>query len=70
MSINEKIKSIIQDYYLYFITNNRSLKIKEIDLDNYCKILEIICNLQFGFNNNNKTIENKRSMSIKALFFY
>ena len=51
---NEKIKSIIQDYYLYFITNNRSLKIKEIDLDNYCKILEIICNLQFGFNNNNK----------------
>ena len=47
---NDKIKSIIQDYYLFFITRNESLKRELNDLQKLCNILEMICNFQFEFN--------------------
>ena len=47
---NGKIKSIIQDYYLFFITRNESLKRELNDLQKLCNILEMICNFQFVFN--------------------
>lgn len=47
---NDKIKSIIQDYYLFFITRNESLKRELNDLQKLCKIVEMVCNFQFEFN--------------------
>ena len=45
-----KMNSIIQDYYLYFVSKNEKTK-KDLNvLENLRNILEMICNFQFGIN--------------------
>ena len=44
------MKSVIQDYYLYYITKNKSLKREINDIDKLCNLLEMICNFQFEIN--------------------
>ena len=44
--------SIIKDYYFYFVTRDKSLTREINDLDNLCKLLEMICEFQFEFNIN------------------
>ena len=44
------MKSVIQDFYLYYITKNESLKREINDLEKLCDLLEMICNFQFELN--------------------
>ena len=46
----DAMKSVIQDYYLYYITKNESLKREINDLEKLCELLEMICNFQFEIN--------------------
>ena len=55
---NNIIGAIMKDYYLYFITRNESLERETNDLDNLCKLLEIICEFQFEFNKNDNLTKN------------
>ena len=48
------MKSVIQDFYLYYITKNESIKRKINDLEKLCDLLEMICNFQFGLNKKKK----------------
>ena len=47
---NVKMKSIIQDYYLYYVSKNEKTKRDLNVLENLRNILEMICNFQFGLN--------------------
>ena len=55
---NNIIRSMIQDYYLYFITRNESLERETNDLYDLSELLEVICEFQFKFNN-------KKQLSVK-----
>ena len=50
---NNIISSAIKDYYYYFITRNESLEREFNDLENLCKLLEMICEFQFEFSKKN-----------------
>ena len=50
---NNIISSAIKDYYYYFVTRNESLEREFNDLENLCKLLEMICEFQFEFSKNN-----------------
>ena len=59
---NDAMASIIQDYYLYFITRNESLERETNDLEDLCKLLEMICEFQFNFSK-------KKLLEVKDLLF-
>jgi hypothetical protein len=48
------INSIINDYYLYFITRNNSLESRTKDLSKLIKIFEEICNMKFNYQKKNE----------------
>ena len=53
-TLNTKLKdysinTIINDYYLYFITRNNSLESRTKDLSQLIKIFEEICNMKFNY---------------------
>ena len=50
---NNIISFAIKDYYYYFVTRNESLEREFNDLENLCKLLEMICEFQFEFSKNN-----------------
>ena len=53
-----KMNSIIQDYYLYFVSKNEKTK-KDLNvLENLRNILEMICNFQFAINTKKKFNKN------------
>ena len=60
---NNIIEAIIKDYYIYFVTINESLEREKKDLDNLCKLLEMICDFQFEFNKN-KDLTKKDLLSL------
>ena len=51
---NNIIGTILKDYYLYFVTRNETLERETDDLENLCRLLEIICEFQFEFNKKDK----------------
>ena len=55
---NDRFISIIQDYYLYYITRNETLKRQLNDLENLCNIFKMLCNFQFGMKNKKKLSKN------------
>ena len=68
---NNVISSIIKDYFLFFVARNESLAGE--DLENLCKILEMICEFQFEFNinkNNNLTKRDLLSLIIWTNKYY
>ena len=58
-TLNTKLKdysinTIINDYYLYFITRNNSLESRTKDLSQLIKIFEEICNMKFNYQKKNE----------------
>ena len=48
--VNDIMKSIIKDYYLYYILKNETLKREINDWEKLCDLFEMICNFQFELN--------------------
>ena len=51
--LDERKKWNLQEGKNYFVTRNESLEREFNDLENLCKLLEMICEFQFEFSNNN-----------------
>ena len=48
--VNDIMKSVVKDYYLYYILKNETLKREINDWEKLCDLLEMICNFQFELN--------------------
>ena len=48
--VNDIMKSVVKDYYLYYILKNETLKREINDWEKLCDLFEMICNFQFELN--------------------